>query len=90
MLGRAAVLSATQSAQAQLKSRSHVDESLAPSRTRRAHHSDNNGRFVLTNLSAFCHAQLGEGGPFFFADRPCVMSAVPPKADIAGRQLNVR
>jgi hypothetical protein len=29
-------------------------------------------------------------GTIFSADRPRVMSALPPKADIAGRQLDVR
>jgi hypothetical protein len=37
-----------------------------------------------------CHAQWWEGDHFFFAGRPCVMSALPPEADIAARLSDVR
>ena len=41
-----------------------------------------------SDLICACHAQWREGYYFFFADRPCVMSALPPKADIDGRRLH--
>jgi hypothetical protein len=62
-------LSATQSAQAQLKS-GRTLMSRFPLPEPSARRSDNNGRFVLSNLSAFCHAQWWGGGTIFsFADR---------------------
>jgi hypothetical protein len=43
----------------------------------------------LIDRIAVAMASRGRGDQFFFANRPCVMSALPPKADIRQHDLDV-